>query len=252
MVDCKVKDMKALLWRLIKSDRGSILPMFAVVVVVLLIVMAVAIDFSRYAVASEKLKTATESAATAGALTGERYVRVRIYNRKYYDSCCHVDSDGHCRGCCRPCGEAVIKEGPEDGLIKQNGYKEYCCQGCRNSCKVEILSRWVVYEDNGARARAAAKLFFDLNKPAEMDSESGGEAGITSINVYNKGSALYPSVVVSARGKLKTLMLNFMDKMYPGADLSELDSSKCSQGGTFYYDVNGQMHRAAPSADGCQ
>ena len=234
------------------SEKGSILPMFAVVVVVLLTVMAVAIDFSRYAVASEKLKTATDSAANAGALTGERYVKVRIYNRKYYDNCCHKNSEGKCRGCCRSCGDEIIKEGPEDDLIKQKGYKNYCCQGCKSSCKVDILSRWVVYEDNGARARSAAEMFFDLNKPKEMDNGAGGESKITYINVYNKGSALYPSVVVSARGKIKTLMMNFMDKMYSGTGLSELNSSKCSQGGTFYYDINGEMHRAAPSAEGCE
>lgn len=243
--------MKAFL-KLLTSEKGSILPMFAVVVVVLLTVMAVAIDFSRYAVASEKLKTATDSAANAGALTGERYVKVKIYNRKYYDSCCYTNSEGRCRGCCRPCGDEIIREGPEDDLIKQKGYQKYCCQGCKGSCKIDILSRWVVYEDNGSRARSAAEIFFDLNKPKEMDNGAGGESNITSINVYNKGSTLYPSVVVSARGKLKTIMMNFMDKMYPGTDLSELESSKCSQGGTFYYDINGKAHRAAPSAEGCE
>lgn len=253
MVDCKVKTMKKLFNQLIKSERGSILPMFAVVVVVLLIVMAAAIDFARFAVASEKLKTATESAANAGALTGERYVRVEIYNRKQWDSCCSKDKEGNCKGCCRPCGGSVIVEGPEDKLIKQKGYKKHCCgERCQNLCKADILSRWVVYEDNGAKARSAAYLFFDLNKPKEMAVGSGGESNITSIDVYNKGSELYPSVVVSARGKLKTLMLSFMDKMYPGTDLSELESSNCSQGGTFYYDADGKMHKAAPSAEGCQ
>ena len=239
--------------QLLKSEEGSILPIFAVVVVVLIIIMAVAIDFSRYVLASEKLKTAVDSAAISGAMTGKRYVRIEVYNRKYRDPCCSVNPlTGECRSCCQPCGPPITREGSEDDLIANEGFKKFCCSGCEEECRVNVLSRWVEYEDNGAAARSAAQMFFDLNKPKEMASESGGESHISSVEVYNRGTSLYPSVVVRAEGRLKALMLSFMDKMHPGSDVSELEASRCSQGGTFYYDANRKMHRAASSVAGCE
>jgi hypothetical protein len=223
--------------------------MFAVALTVLIMAMAVAIDFSRYVMVSEKLKTATDSAALAASLTATRYVRVEIDPGSQEDICC--DSEGKCRRCCKDCGESFQVEGSEDALIGSRGYKKYCCScGCGS---VQILERWVKYENNGAGARTAAQVYFDLNKPAEMDTAGGGEARVTSVDVYNnRSSPLYPSAVVRARGKIKTLMLNFMDKLYPDTNLSGLESSRCSQGGTYYYDVGGQRHRAAASIEGCQ
>lgn len=234
--------------KLFKSEKGSILPIFAVVITVLLIVMAVAVDFGRQVLVSEKLKTATDSAANAASMSAKRYVRVEIDPGDYRDICCN--SDGDCDPCCKDCGGPFEVVGREDELLENKGYKRYCCScGCGG---VEIIDRWVEYEDNGAEARMAAQAYFDMNRPKEMTSGAGGDAYISSIEVYNnRNSNLYPSVVVRARGEIKTLMLNFMDKMY-GSDLTHLDASKCSQGGTFYYDVNNQKHRAARSIGGCE
>jgi len=108
----------------------------------------------------------------------------------------------------------------------------------------------VEYENNGAGARAAAELFFNINKPKEMDSAAGGDSYISSIRLTNdRYDPVYPSVVVKTQGKMKTVMMNFMDRMYPDTNLSELGASRCSQGGSFYYDLNGKWHRAA--AEGC-
>lgn len=221
--------------------------MFAVVVTVLTMIMAVAIDFSRYVLASEKLQTATDSAAVAAAMSAKRYVRLKIDPGRYEDICCN--SEGKCKRCCKDCGDPFEKTGLEEELLDNKGYKKYCCScGCG---KVELLDRWVVYEDNGAEARAAAQLFFNLNRPSEMEANSGGDSEITSVEIYNnRNSKLYPSVVVHSQGRLKTLMMNFIDKMYPGTDLSELGASRCSQGGAFYYDLDGKLHRAA--VEGCE
>ncbi|MFZ5648124.1 MAG: pilus assembly protein TadG-related protein [Bacillota bacterium] len=233
------------------SDRtGSILPMFAVVVTVVFMVAAVAVDFARYALASEKLQTAGDAAATAASVTAKRYVRVQIDTGRYWTKCCSMDKDGNkkCRPCCKKCDKGtVIKEGREDELIDKKGYKKYCCNcGCG---KVRILDRWVEYEKGGAEAASAAELFFNLNKPKEMDEENGGDSYIKSIRVVNdRDDPLYPSVIVKTEGRVKTLMMDFMDKIW-GADLSELSTTRCSQGGSFYYDFNGKWHRAAE--EGC-
>lgn len=233
--------------RIIHSDqRGSILPVFAVVLTVILMVAAVAVDFARYILAVEKLQTATDSAATAAALTAKRYVRLDIDPGRYRSTC--SDGKGGRRPCCRDCGSNITVVGREEDLVDKRGYRKYCCScGCGS---VKIKDRWVKYEDSGADARMAAEMFFDMNRPKEMDQEAGGESEITSVSVRgSRSDPLYPSVVVRSEGRVKTLMLNFMDKLYPDSDLSSLGSSKCGQGGAFYYDLDGGWHRAA--GEGC-
>lgn len=231
---------------ILSDEKGSVLPMFAVVLTVFFMVAAVAVDFARYVAAGEKLQTATDSAAIAAALTAKRYVRLEI-DRGSYRDCCPTE-DGKCRQCCRPCDETITVEGPEADLIDRRGYKRYCCS-CRCG-HIEILDRWVEYERNGADARLAAEMFFNLNKPKEMDESADGASDIRSVSVRgDRRDPLYPSVIVRSQGRVKTLIMNIMDKLYPGTDLSSLGASRCSQGGTFYYDIDGNWHRA--SMEGC-
>jgi len=61
-----------------KDESGSILLMFAVVITVVFIVAAIALDFARYVLAAEKLQTAVDSAADAASKTAYRYVDIRI------------------------------------------------------------------------------------------------------------------------------------------------------------------------------
>ncbi|MFZ5643878.1 MAG: TadE/TadG family type IV pilus assembly protein [Bacillota bacterium] len=226
------------------AERGSILPLVAVVITIFIMIMAIAVDFARYIMVSEKLQTATDSAAIAAAMSGKRYVMLEI-DRGSEEVSCPPGVEGPC---CSSCPDEIIVSGREDDLIDNGGYRRYCCDcGCPNP---QILQRWVEYENNGAEARSAAQVYFDLNKPKEMDSSAGGESYITSVNVYNnRSSRLYPSVVVQSHGKVKTLLMNFIDRMYPGTNASELESSRCAQGGTFYYDLDGKLHRAA--LEGC-
>lgn len=234
---------------LIRDQRGSILPMFAVALTVFFMAAAVAVDYARYIVVAEKLQTAADMAATAAASAGaKRYVKLLIDPGEYTDICC---GDDGCWVCCRDCGESFEVVGREDDLLDRGGYRRYCCScGCGG---MELLDRWVEYENNGADAAAAAEVFFDLNKPKEMDGGAGGESRITSISVRgNQGDPLYPSVIVRTEGRIKTLMMDFMDKLYPGTDLSSLEATRCSQGGVFYYDLDGKWHRAAKSLEGCE
>ena len=229
---------------ILKDQRGSILPMFAVVVTMVIMLAAVAVDFARYALASEKLQTAGDSAATAAAMSAKRYVLLMIDPGQVWSICCGFDS---CWPCCVGCGNPVQVRGREDDLLDREGYKRYCCDcGCG---EITLLDRWVEYENNGAEARAAAEMFFNINKPKEMDTQAGGDSFINSIRLTNdRSDPVYPSVVVKTQGKLKTVMMNFIDRMYP-TNLSELEASRCSQGGAFYYNLNGKWSRAA--AEGC-
>ena len=221
--------------------------MFAGVLVLSMMVAAVAVDFARYVLAGEKLQTATDAAATAAAMSAKRYVLLEIYRGNQESICC---SPTGCSPCCVSCGgdDPVYISGREDTLYEKGGYKRYCCScGCAG---VNIVRRWVEYENNGAEARMAADMFFDINRPGEMDAGAGGDSYISSINVRGEeGDPLYPSVIVKTHGRLKTLMLGFMDRLYPSGGLSALDASRCAQGGSFYYDLDGKWHRAA--MEGC-
>ncbi|MDF9409492.1 MAG: hypothetical protein A4E52_00076 [Pelotomaculum sp. PtaB.Bin013] len=223
---------------ILSDERGSILPIMAVVIVILIGVSAVAVDYTRRAAASEKLKTAGESAAVAGALSATRYVRLSI-DPGSYRTCCGVET---CSPCCVDCGDVIIREGTEKELIENNGYKKYCCScGCG---PVKIINRWVEYEGNNAEL--AAEMFFNANKPKEMSADQGGASSITKITTYqDRKSPYYPSVVVETTGKVKTLFMSFLNTMAPGVDFSYLNSKKCSQGLTYYYDLNGKWHRTA-------
>ncbi len=232
---------------ILKDRRGSILPMFAVTLTVFFMVAAVAVDFARYVAASEKLQIATDISGTAASVGGaKRYVMLEIDPGSYSDICCGPDS---CWVCCFDCGDPFIVVGREDDLLDRGGYRRYCCDcTCPNP---RLLDRWVEYENGGAEAVAAAGTFFEINKPKEMTAAAGGDSRIKSIDVrLDRGDPLYPSVIVRTEGRMKTLMMNFISKLYPGTDLSDLGASRCSQGGAFYYDLNGKWHRAAK--EGCE
>jgi hypothetical protein len=237
------------LLKLLNDERGSILPLFAAVVVIFTMLASVVVDYARYAVVSEKLKTAAESASTAAAMSAKRYVKLKIDPGSELSVCCDQYS---CWSCCVDCGASFTVQGREDELVDSGGYRSYCCScGCGS---VEIKDRWVEYEDNGSDSAAAAAMFFALNKPREMSEAEGGESYISSLDVRGSRSAdpLYPSVIVRTGGKIKTLMMDFFDEVNPGGDFSEMNLSRCSQGGSYYYDLNGKWHRSARSADGCE
>ncbi|MFZ5650843.1 MAG: hypothetical protein ACOY4I_08310 [Bacillota bacterium] len=110
-----------------------------------------------------------------------------------------------------------------------------------------ILDRWVEYP-NQAETLSSSQALFNLNKPKEMDGENG-EAGIKSISIYgDRNDPRYPSVAVRAQGKMKTIWMNFMNKLDPSVDLSSLRSEKCGQSESFYVDLRGKYIRVARDA----
>jgi len=227
---------------LINDENGSVLPITAGVIVILIAVAAVALDYARFTAASEKLKTAGDAAAVAGAVSATRYVTLLIDPGSSRDCC----GDETCNPCCVDCGDEFTVTGKERDLIEKGGWERYCCScGCD---KVEIIDRWVQYDDGNAEA--AAQVFFDVNIPKEMSYDQGGDSSLDSVTKYQKrGDSRYPSVVVRTAGRVKTLFLDFLNRIVPGVDFSYIKTNQCSQGGTYYYDLNGKYHRIA--GNGC-
>ncbi|SFH34016.1 Putative Flp pilus-assembly TadE/G-like [Desulfotomaculum arcticum] len=226
-----------------RDQRGSILPIMAVVIIILFAVSAIAIDFARRNIAAEKLQTAGDAASLAGAMSATRYVKLEIDPGKYKTTC-HRNHKSY--PCCKSCGDKFTVTGKESELIDQKGYKDYLCNCGGGS--VKILDRWVEYKGNNAEN--AAIMFFNLNKPREMNSAQGGQSAINDIKIFsNRSDPRYPSVLVRSTGKIKTIMMNSLNKLFPGVDFTYLNASKCSQGGSFYYDLNGRWHKAAE--EGC-
>lgn len=230
---------------LIKDERGSILPITAGIIFVAIALVCVVVDFGRYSIAKEKLQTAGDAAALAGAKTGYRYVQLEIDPGSYYDPCCSTDEDGNCQSCCPDCGDEFTVSGREADLLDNNGWEDYCCScGCGG---MEVLDRWVEY-DNHTDVNTATNTLFELNKPEEMDTVEGGNSGI-SIDIHgNRSDPLYPSVIVRAQGSVKTLMMDFFKMFDSNADFSYLDASTCSQGATYIRDLNNGRWTRPPSS----
>lgn len=228
----------------LKNERGGIMIMFAAVMVLVLMAAAAAVDFARYALAGEKLQTAVDSASLAAAKTGSRYVRIRIYLGERYVTC-------YPGVCCSSCGTKTVS-GREEDLIARGGWKRYIDDRVRRSCTCgaqgySILDRWVEYPENGDTVNMA-RIFFNLNKPAEMDGNMG-ESLIEEINVFNdRNDPRYPSVAVRARGSMKTVWMNFMNKLNPSVDLSRLNAGRCGQSETFYLELNGRYTKVVQDA----
>ncbi len=232
--------------KILTEEKGSIIPMFASGIIVILLIAGVAIDYSRYVAASEKLLTATESASMAGALTAKRYVKLEV-DKGRYRTCCPSE-EGGCTPCCKSCQEKVIISGLERELLEDKGYKKHCCScGCG---KVKIIDRWVEYSNKGFDTQKEAEKFFNLNMPKEMTSMQGGSAEISNIEIINKRSdPRYPSVIIEAKGKIKTLFWEAMDRPILKKLSGYLLIERCVQAGTFYYDINGKWQQ--PALEGC-
>ena len=66
---------------------------------------------------------------------------------------------------------------------------------------------------------------------------------------YFGGGPSYPSVVVSATGRMDTTLL----KAIPGANINNLETMRCGQAATFYELIEGGIRsgRNPPPADAC-
>ncbi|WP_031516872.1 Tad domain-containing protein [Desulfofalx alkaliphila] len=232
---------------LLNDERGSILPITAAVIFIFLALIAVVTDFGRANIAKEKLQVASDAASLAGAKSVDRYVRLEIDPGSRKSSCC--DESG-CSPCCVDCGDPFTVVGKEADLLDNNGWQNYCCScGCNG---MKILDRWVNYKNNGADVYMAANTLFEINRPKEMDISTGGSAFITVNASYlrdtNRGNPYYPSVIVRAQGKVKTVMMDVFKTIAPDTDFSYIETSTCSQGRTYYRDLSTGKWSRPPSS----
>ena len=228
--------------KLLKDQRGGILPITAGVIFIFLALVAIVVDFGRYTAAKEKLQTAGDTAALAAAKSVDRYVKLEI-DPGSSKECCGEDE---CVPCCVDCGDPITVKDKESILLDNDGWKRYCCNcGCGG---MKILDRWVDYKNSGRDAVDAADAVFEINKPSEMEAGAGGYSDITVDTSYlsenRKGNSLYPSVIVQAHGTVRTVMMDIFKLINPNADFEYLNASTCSQGRTYYRDVdNGKWQR---------
>jgi len=93
-----------------------------------------------------------------------------------------------------------------------------------------------------------AQTFFGLNRPGEMDGDNG-ESYIKDINIYDdRNDPRSPSVAVKARGKMKTIWMNVLNKTDPSVDLSHLEAERCGQSQSSYIQINGKYVKVSQGA----
>ncbi|MCR4441880.1 MAG: Tad domain-containing protein [Peptococcaceae bacterium] len=221
--------------RLLKSERGNILLMTAVLLVVLLLFAGVAVDLARAWVAREELQGAVDSAALAGSMSAVRMVEVTVQYGHTYE-CCFEDS---CSSCCAT-DPPVRLVGTEKKLVDQGGWR-------RGTCGDKFLGierRWIEYPSD---AKSIANQILDMNWPGLLTPEGGGAKEGSNVTVYDAKSAYGPSVKVDARGNVKTALLNIIG-------INDLSFKRCGQSATFYdVVVNGWLlGRNDPPQDACK
>lgn len=231
---------------ILEDQKGGILPITAGIIFIFLALVAVVVDFGRYTAAKEKLQTAGDTAALAAAKSVDRYVKLEIDPGSSRECC---DCEEGCCTCCIDCGDPIIVVGKEADLIDNGGWQRYCCTcGCRGGPK--ILDRWVNYKNNSSDAVDAAEAVFEINKPSEMEEHSGGSSDIGVDTSYlsqnRRNSPMYPSVIVRANGKVRTVLMDILKLINPNANFEYLNASTCSQGRTYYHDVNNGKWQRPP------
>ena len=129
----------------------------------------------------------------------------------------------------------VVVTGTEEDLINKSGWKNYCVSDTwSHKCDNYTLNnRWVKYIEDAEKNRAGvAKAFYKANMPqstAQIDKVRVYGDDITLTNPYGKNHPAYPSVIVYATVKIKSLFPNMF-----GAFPETYKAKNCSQGSTYY------------------
>ena len=221
--------------KLLKNERGNILLMTAVLLVVLLLFAGVAADLARAWVAREELQGAVDSAALAGSMSAVRNVEITVQ----YGHLVEKTVDGKTVKSC--ISEPPVRlVGTEKKFIDQGGWKKGTC----GDKLLGIERRWIEYPSD---ARSIANQILDMNWPGLLAPEGGGAKESSSVTVYDTKSAYGPSVKVNARGNVKTALLNIVG-------INDLSFKRCGQSATFYdVVVNGWLlGRNDPPQDACK
>ncbi len=235
----------------LKDEHGSILVLTAALVLLLTLCFAGLSEIGRFLIVREQTQTATDAASLAASGSGvKRWVRltVKTYDRSRIDPCgCEeCDDDGcWCVPCCVSCPDVTrTAVGTEQDLIEQEGWRDYCesCgSGCGESCDYTLDDRWVEYNQNTSAASAAE--FYQANLPRNSTGSKIAKVTIHS----DRHDPAYPSVVVYAKSKIKSLFPGFANA-FP----ESYETTTCSQGDTYYKKANDPHDRwIKPPEDAC-
>lgn len=222
---------------LLTDERGAMLVLMAVVVVVMSILFAATAEFGRYLIAREQAQTAADAASLASALSGvKRWVRVDVTTDRGEEEYCDEF------GCwCDSCGTHTVSVvGEEAKLVEDGGWMNYCVPECScggGDCWFTIRDRWVTY------APVSYKTAEDMclaNLPEQAE-----HSYVRKTNIHSqRGDPYYPSVTVYVRSYLKSLFPGFLG-IFPSGYVIDA----CSQGDTFYRDPQtGKWSKAPPDA----
>jgi len=236
---------------LLRNESGAVLVITAFMVVILTLLFAGMVELGRVMIIRERTQTAADAASLASALSEvKRMVKVEVTTSNRGRIVRKCDDNG-CRSICKSIPDSVkIVTGREDDLIENGGWKNYKNPGeCgANTSSYRILDRWVEYDKPVKTGKGdTAEVFFNANYP-----RGASEAEIKKIDVYNDpGHPAYPSVVVYAQAKIKSLFPNLFNNLFrkdPFPD--EYTIINCSQASTYYKDPDsGKMSR--PPEDWC-
>lgn len=231
--------------KLLKNERGSILIITAALVLLLTLLFAGLCEFGRFLIAREQTQTAADAAALAAAGSGEqKHVQIVVHTtEREYEVCdssgCHGEDDD-------PYNVDRTATGTEKDLIEGGGWRDYCVPDswsyqCNN---YTLVDRWVE-DDKQSSTTNAAYDFFNANLPKQAE-----KSVIAKIKTYmdpKANSPYYPSVVVYATSKIKSLFPGFLNA-FPDS----YQTTVCAQSSTYYKTVkSGNQRWEKPPADAC-
>ncbi len=214
--------------RTLKDERGAVLLMTVMFLVVVLALAGLATDFARLHVAREDMYTAVDAASLAGSVPSRtdgavRYVRIAV-QPGWCETCCNKDS---CWCCCRREDTVVYRSGPEHSRSSLTG-----------TCDRDlgIVTRWVEHTSGTDRI---VRDVLDANWPSLIRQSEEPAIKIQS------GQS--PYVKVKAIGEMDTGFLRIVG-------IEEMETQRCAQATTFYERIIDGVFRGRnpPPADACQ
>ena len=210
------------------DERGAVLLMTVMFLVVVLALAGLVTDFARLHVAREDMYTAVDAAALAGSVPSRtdgavRYVRIAV-QPGWCETCC---GDDGCWCCCRREQTVVYRSGLEHRRSSLTG-----------TCDRDlgIMDRWVEY--SGQTSKTVREVL-DANWPSLVK-----RIGQPVITVQSGNS---PYVKVETMGDMETGFLRVVG-------IEKLEAKRCSQAATFYERVIRGVYqgRNPPPVDACQ
>ncbi len=218
----------------LSNDRGSILVLFSVVMIVFIFILAGMVEFGRVLLIREKLQTAADAAALASCTSEvRRMVDIDVITDRGDKKYSHWVGSGNNRhqvNGCKSCGtETENVVGEERELIDNEGWRDYCAERCNcggYSCSYEINERWIEYTDNKTGSGDTAEEYFQANL------EANGLTGeiIKLIRYDDPNHPAYPSVVVYAKTDITSLFPGLFD-----AIPEKYTTTVCAQASTYYH-----------------